>query len=246
MNSEIKIWEETGIVRANECSPDGIIHIYAMMQYLQDAAAKHAQALGFGFHDLGKKACYWVLANAKIYISGLPKWNAPFTVRTWPSGFNRLKATREFIGIDEGGKEFLRASSEWMIIGKDTGHPLNLRNIDLGLVKNGERIPDLVMDRLKPEQDLKGIGKITVPYSALDINGHVNNTEYVKWVFDALHMDGAGCIKFKTYQFVYMAEVFKGDTLEILIDPLAQNKQIGIVVKRMSDDKAVFMAKLVN
>ncbi|MCF8067814.1 MAG: hypothetical protein K9L30_04440 [Desulfobacterales bacterium] len=245
MNDENKIWKEIGTVRAHECMPDGKIHIYAMMQYLQDAAAKHAQSLGFGFDDLSNKACYWVLTNIKIQITDLPDWNTQFTIRTWPSGFNRLKATRNFLGYDAQGIEFLRAASEWMVIGKDTGRPLNLLELDLGLLKNGDRALDEGIKRLKPASDLKWIQKITVPYSALDVNGHVNNTEYVKWIFDALHAEKKIDRKVKTFQIAYIAEVFEGDELNIYIEnSVSKTMILNLVAKKTADDKPAFLARM--
>jgi len=243
MTDEYKIWDEVGVVRAHECRPSGKIQIHAMMQYLQDAAAKHAHALGFGFYDLEEKACYWVLANIKIYFQNLPDWNMALTVRTWPSGFNRLKATREFIGIDDKGKEFLRATSEWMIIGKDTGRPLNLVDLELGLVENGERVIDEELKRLRPGQNLTSVCPVTVLYSALDLNGHVNNTEYVKWIFDALHLHGIEPNEIDSFQISYVAEVFVEDKLVLFIED-SDRKNIEILGKREGDDKITFLAKI--
>ena len=39
--------------------------------------------------------------------------------------------------------------------------------------------------------------ELTVPEDAVDVNGHVNNLEYLRWMQDAaiLHSDSQGCTK---------------------------------------------------
>ena len=39
--------------------------------------------------------------------------------------------------------------------------------------------------------------ELTVPENAVDVNGHVNNLEYLRWMQDAaiLHSDSQGCTK---------------------------------------------------
>ncbi len=58
---------------------------------------------------------------------------------------------------------------------------------------------------------------ISVPFSALDFNGHVNNTEYVRWAFDGLHRCLGHAPPVHSVQVTYMAEVFEGDDIEVLV-----------------------------
>ena len=101
----MKVREEKFTVKSYECRPDGNIKTACLMQYLQEAAALHAEELGFGVDSLNKINCYWVLSNLRIEIDRLPKWNDEITVKTWPSGYNRVIATREFVGRDQNNCE---------------------------------------------------------------------------------------------------------------------------------------------
>ncbi len=70
--------------------------------------------------------------------------------------------------------------------------------------------------------------KLTVPDNALDINGHVNNIEYLRWMQDAavLHSDAQGCTKatieakatwvVRTHYIEYLRPAFAGEEIVVL------------------------------
>ena len=98
--------EDRFLVNTFDCRPDGLIKPNALLQYLQEAAARHADELGVGFTDLDRRDCFWVLANLRIEMADTPRWGDCLTIRTWPSGVTRLAATREFLGEGPDGRRF--------------------------------------------------------------------------------------------------------------------------------------------
>jgi acyl-ACP thioesterase len=200
-----------------DCQPDGRIRINALMQYLQEAAAGHAEQLGVGFGDLDQRGCLWVLVNLRVEVARTPRWGDPVIVTTWPSGSERLIASREFIGRDADGREFFRATSDWMILDRSSGRPKSLRRLDLGLPPAGPRVLATDLARLQPVEGYEKICTLRVPFSALDFNGHVNNTEYVRWALDAVHQRFPDLPEIRSVQITYTAEVFEGEEIELLV-----------------------------
>lgn len=209
--------EDRFIIRMYDCRPDGSIKVNALMQYLQEAAACHAEQLRAGFRDLDRLGCLWVLVNLRIEIARTPRWGDHMIVGTWPSGHTRVVASREFIGRDPDGAEFFRASSDWMILDKSGSRPKNLDRIDLDLPRSGPRAIASPPARLKPADEYARVCMFRVPFSALDFNGHVNNTEYVRWALDAIHQKLGGLPEIRLLQLTYMAEIFEGDEIELLV-----------------------------
>ena len=215
--------EERFTVRTYECGADGHIKIASLMQYLQEAAALHAEQLGFGFEKLDALDGYWVLSNIKVEIAPAsrwgdgPTWNEQVTVRTWPSGYGRLIATREFVGQGRDDGELFRAGSEWMVLDKQSGRPKNLFHLDLGLPKTGQKALPNELSRLEPQEDYRSVERVRVPYSSIDLNGHVNNTEYVRWGMDALSRAFKLRGNIRSVQATYLSEVFEGDELDLLV-----------------------------
>ena len=254
--------EEKFRIRTYECGVDGRIKIFSLMQYLQEIAALHAEQLGFGFDRLSEMNGYWVLSNIRIEISRLPGREDEITLRTWPSGYTRTIATREFVGKDQNGTELFHAGSEWMVLNKQTnrlknlslcrghpardsraGRPRHLFRLDLNLPKTGVKaLPDK-LNRLEPNSDYREVDVVRVPYSSIDLNGHVNNTEYVRWGIDALSRifkleDNIRCV-----QATYLSEVFEDDELDLLATSKTGG-QFGVLGRKSGIETNVFLMEV--
>ena len=231
--------EEKFIVRAYDCQTDGNLKIFSLMQYLQEIATFHAEELGFGISHLDKINCYWVLSNIKIEFTRLPKWKEEISIKTWPSGYSRLIATREFTGKDQDDNELFRAGSQWMILSKDNNKPQNLLNLDLDMPNNGIKVISEKMKRLESKNEYTLIEQMRVPYSSIDLNGHVNNTEYVQWGIDVLRKIHKPTGKILYFQATYLSELFEDDELNLFIGGI--NNRYCVLIKRMNTNENVFL-----
>jgi len=209
--------EETFRVRTFDCGADGSIHLFSLMQYLQETAVDHAEELGFGFACMSEMNAYWVLSNIRIEVARLPQRDECITIKTWPSGYTRTVATREFVGKDSNGGELFRAGSDWMVLNRKTNKLRNLFRLDLGLPKTDQKVLPGQLKRLESHGRYQSIERIRVSYSAIDLNGHVNNTEYVRWGIDALRRGFPFDKAVRSLQATYLSEVFEGDEIDIAV-----------------------------
>jgi len=239
----MKVREEKFTVKSYECRPDGNIKTACLMQHLQEAAALHAEELGFGVDSLNKINSYWVLSNLRIEINRLPKWNDEITVKTWPSGYNRLTATREFVAKDQNNCELFRASSQWMVLDKSSNRSKNLFNLDLSLPKTELKALSAKLKRLEPQDDYSQADHISVPYSSIDLNGHVNNTEYVRWGIDALRKAFKFEGNIRSMHATYLSEVFEADELDLLLSQ-NNNGHIYVLARRAGEDSNVLVMEI--
>jgi len=239
----MKAREEKFTVKTYECRPDGNIKMTSLMQCLQETAAQHAEQLGFGFGRLNKINSYWVLSNIRIEIDRLPKWNDEVNVKTWPSGYNRVIATREFVGRDQNGCELFRAGSQWMILDKSSSRPKNLFHLDLNLPKTGAKALSGKLVRLEPQDDYNRTDRISVPYSSIDLNGHVNNTEYVRWCIDALRKAFKFAGEIRSMHATYLSEVFEADELDLLLSH-SSNEHFHVLAKRSDGLNNVYVMEI--
>lgn len=235
--------ESVCTVRTYDCRADGKIRIASLMQHLQEAAALHAEQLGFGFESLSEMNSYWVLSNFRMEIERLPVWRDRVTIRTWPSGANRVIATREFVGKDQDDRELFRAGSEWMILDKQKNRPKNLYRLDLDLPKTGEKVLSKELARLQRREDYQEVDRVRVPYSSIDMNGHVNNTEYVRWGFDALRRTFKSERDVRCVQVSYLSEVFEGDELDVFVSSEAESR-FSILGRESNTDTDVYIMEV--
>jgi acyl-ACP thioesterase len=239
----MQIREEEFKIKTYDCHPNGKIKISTLMQYLQEIAADHAEQLGFGFKVLNQFKGYWVLSNIRIEIENLPSWNENIIICTWPSGHNRLLATREFVGKSKEGREILKASSEWMILDKESSRPKNLTSLHLPLPADGQKALQQKMKRLQPKSNYELKNRRYVPYSAIDLNGHVNNSEYVKWAIDVLKRDCSFSSDMKSIQATYLSEIFESDEIETYINEISST-EFSLLIKKSEQDINVFLMEV--
>ncbi|MGE5295459.1 MAG: acyl-[acyl-carrier-protein] thioesterase [Solirubrobacterales bacterium] len=225
--------EDRFSIRMVDCQPDGRVKASALMQYMQEAAACHAEQLGLGFHELEQRDCLWVLVNLRMEVTHTPRWGEGVIVTTWPSGHTRAIASREFIGRSPDGCEYFRAASDWMILDRQSSRPRNLDKLNFDLPQGGPKVLAVAPRRLQPAEGYAKACRLRVPFSALDFNGHVNNTEYVRWAVDAVHQQLGSLPEIRTMQITYLAEVFEGDEVEMLV--AVREGDIDVCARRLKD-----------
>ena len=67
-----RIWSDRLTVRHHECGPNAELKLNSLFDYLQDAAAKHADHLGVGFQFLAAHHILWILALMNLWIVRMP------------------------------------------------------------------------------------------------------------------------------------------------------------------------------
>jgi len=225
-------------VRSYESEVDGFMHPHSLMHHLQEITWRHAEALGFGMEWSMQRGCFWVLVNFRIEFRRIPAYGETFRLRTWPSGRNTIMAFRDYRGEDLQGKELFRATSDWMLLDSKSFRPMMLDDIEFNVDLPDERnIPG--MKRLKAEATMEEVGSIRVPYSSLDMNGHVNNTEYIRWGVDVVReLEREKPIR--SLHITYLSEVFMNQRL-LLYAVRMNNDRILVKGERESDRKTTFV-----
>lgn len=80
-------------------------------------------------------------------------------------------------------------------------------------------------------------------YSSLDANGHVNNTEYLRWSFDGLRSLGFDQNKVKSIRVAFLSEVFEGNTIK-LMDCDCEEDGFELIGLNETEGKAAFALKV--
>ena len=176
-------------VRYSEVNQFGIIKLQAIFDYLQQAAAEHANTLGVGMNNLYSKGMIWVLSKMSIKIMGSFTPEQKITVCTYPSGIEKLFFRREFeIHDTQSGEVLLQASSYWLLLDAKKLRPLR-RDVLNGSPLENPELPVFIPQFPSPPADLDAPEKIFdshVKFSQMDINQHMNNAQYANLAEDAI------------------------------------------------------------
>ena len=158
----------------------------ALAGYLQEAAGRSADALGFGLAHLQQLGATWVLARERVVLDRPIRWGDTLTVETWPSGLERLAALRDFV-LRRDGLEIGRALTTWFALDLATRKPLRPDRL---LPERFHAQPDHVLAVAEPP-----LPEVTSPeterrfqvrFADIDANQHVTNASYVAWALEAV------------------------------------------------------------
>jgi acyl-ACP thioesterase len=130
-----------------------------------------------------------------------------------------------------------------MVLDKRSNRPKNLLHLDLSLPKTGLKALSEKLVRLEPQDDYSEVDRISVPYSSIDINGHVNNTEYVRWGIDALRKAFKFDGNIRSMHATYLSEVFEADELNLLLSQ-NNNEHFYVLARRADEDSNVYVMEI--
>ncbi|MDR7130433.1 acyl-ACP thioesterase [Algoriphagus sp. 4150] len=198
-------------IRSYQVDPDGKLSLTALSNLFQEIAWRHADSADFG-RNLQEQNLSWILARMDIACENLPSWGDSIKVYTAGRGVDKLFAFREFLVTNPEGDLLARGMSSWVLMNVQSKRILRPENA---------LPPELFDPKEKPERQPKKIilqgqlvksEKLKVRYSDLDLNNHVNNTSYVRWVENILRESGYNTLPFLIN---YLAECVMGDELDI-------------------------------
>lgn len=206
------IWHETFTVRSFDVDGRGILTPLALLAWMLEAAGRHAVALGWGIHQLHQRGMTWMLSRLRLAVASLPSWGETVSLRTWPSGIDRLFALRELELLGGDGRVLAHATSAWLLLDLGTRRPLRpgpelaaLAEVTPGPREHGaaEALPELAA--------ASGASTFLARAFDLDINGHVTAATLARWVLESLPAPTLMGSRLQSLDLDFRAEVMLGD-----------------------------------
>lgn len=211
----IAVWNESFEIKSYHVDFQQNLKPSVMMQFFQEIASNHAEALGGGYDALITRDLFWALSRLKVEITRMPRWGESILIETWPCGNEGLLFRRDFIVYDKEKQVIIRGASGWLLVAASTLRPQrpSLLGIDLPL-NNGKRSLDTFPDRL-PTQTSKIAFRKTVAYNEIDQNLHVNNTRYLDWATDCFQINHYQSHTLSEFSLEFLAETHWNDEIEL-------------------------------
>jgi acyl-ACP thioesterase len=184
--------------------------------FFQEAAINHAEALGVGRDALVKTGQIWVLSRLSVVWDRRPKWREALTVRSWPRGWEKLFALRDYDIRDAAGVPVVRGRGCWIILDLEKRRPLRPQALMESMPLNqGLDAMEGLPPSLESRGDLRRAGERRARYSDVDYNGHVNNARYVQWIQDLMEPEALENCGRARLDINYLGEVRPGQAVEL-------------------------------
>jgi medium-chain acyl-[acyl-carrier-protein] hydrolase len=239
-----RVWREELLVKSYDVDCTGRLNLQSLLSYFQEIAGNHATHLGVGYEDLRQRGLFWVLSRIKIRISRMPAWSEVISLATWPKGVDKLFALRDFRMLDVHNNTLVTATTAWLLLDRERNRPqrMDVLPVDIYDFEADHAISD-VLDKLKHEYVLAPHHERRIMVSDLDVNYHVNNAEYVKWIIDSFDIDQMRTRAIHSIQVNYLDEAVFGDTVALWTGGKDDSYYVeGVAMSRASK---VFQAKLI-
>lgn len=202
------------------CDSADVMHTWAAVRLCQEVSEYHANKLGVGFNSLIDNNLAWVIVRSYYELLRRPRAFEPVELNTWARGNDGLFAFRDYSMFDAEGKELLRGTSYWTLIDYTQRRAVRLKDhIQAYTVVDECATERQSLDRLRvaPFADEDRAFSMTTRHSMIDHTNHVNNSEYIKWIFDALHEQGFDETRPFSVELNFQHETKPGDTVAVYV-----------------------------
>ena len=217
---DTNVWREDYRIRSYEVDCRNRLSILSMFSFMQEAASRHAAALGVSIQQLLAENYTWLLSRLKIKIAAYPGWNDQIQVNTWPSGTQQLFALRDFKMNDIENQTIAAAISAWLVIDLEKRRPVRIAPFVERLKPiEGSHILDDRLDKLPALSNPVHEKSFVVRYSDLDINQHVNNVKFVEWVVEGVPAATLNASAPSELEINFLAEAFHEDQILATCSP---------------------------
>lgn len=227
---------QTFRVHSYDTDPAGRLAPSALCAYLQEAAGRHAHALGVGMEGLLAQGRAWMLHRLRVEMESWPAAQDEIAVLTWPTRFSAAVAERAFRVTDAAGADLARAVSRWAVVDLRARKAVRLteaiRGLPVGAAPGVELGP---APELPGDAPALGEARLSVGRADIDVVGHANNSRYVEWALEAVPDDWMKAHTLSAFEIAFRREARRGDlilTRSVRIDDLRLGHEL-----RASDER---------
>jgi len=221
-------------VKSYHSDLNGKLTLYSLFHFLQECAWDNARINNFGFEYLEKENAYWVLSRVLVQLDEYPEWKDEISIKTWPKGTDGFFALRDFL-IYKNDKIIGRAATSWLILDRTSKRPKKLDNFNF-IHENfhNESAIDRKPEKISFDSALSQIDSRKVYSSDMDVNKHVNNATYVKWIMDSV-LSQHEKSEIKEFEINFMAELLLNDPFVVSSTEISNNTKFVVLTGAVSN-----------
>lgn len=159
----------------------------------------------------------WIITDYDIEVVRLPRFAEEITIETEALSYNRLFCYRRFTIYDEAGQELIHMMVTFVLMDRDSR---KVHAVEPDIVAPYQSEFDKKLIRGPKYESLEEpISKdYHVRFYDLDMNGHVNNSKYLDWIFEVMGADFLTRYIPKKINLKYVKEVRPGGVITSAVE----------------------------
>ncbi|MBQ3706698.1 MAG: hypothetical protein II889_02215, partial [Clostridia bacterium] len=187
------------------------LRLSRLFTFLQEASIAHTTELGMGREKTLDRGLLWIVTLQQADIARLPVYDERVRLFSWPGDTMHLLFPRYYRMEDGNGETIVKASAIWALMDCKTRRVVFPE--EYGVEIAGERTGAEPALPSAPKPPKNGeTERFAVPYSYVDLNGHMNNTRYFDLAEDCVGAAAEGR-ELHAVATEYKAEARMGDRL---------------------------------
>ncbi len=198
-------------ILSSDTDANRTLRLSRLMTMLQEASIAHTTALGMGREMTLDRGLLWIVTLQQAKITRLPVYDETIRLRSWPGKMMHLLFPRYYRIEDKKGNVLVEASALWALMDEKTRRVVfpELWGVKIRGVHTGKEIPLPAAPKMPAAAET---GAFTVPFSFVDLNGHMNNTRYFDLAADRMPQE-LRTRPISGVQAEYAKEAKEGDTI---------------------------------
>ncbi|TYJ43617.1 hypothetical protein E1A91_A03G165400v1 [Gossypium mustelinum] len=192
-------YRQTVVVRSYEVGPYKTATLESLLNLFQETALNHVWMSGLlsnGFgatHGMVRNNLIWVVSRMQVQVDHYPIWGEVLEIDTWVGASGKNGMRRDWLIRSQAtGITYARATSTWVMMNEKTRRlskmPEEVRDeispwfVDKRAIN--EDVPEKIV---KLDDNARYVNSDLKPKrSDLDMNHHVNNVKYVRWMLETI------------------------------------------------------------
>ena len=209
----MSVYEKALRIRSSDVDMHRRLRTSVLFGLMQEAVIAHTEQLGMGREKTLDRGILWIVTLQSAEILRMPEYDEDIVLRSWPGPTMHLLFPRYCSVETARGEPLIRASALWTLIGVENRKLVFPESCGVaieGVVTGGEQ-PLPAAPVPLPCTDMRDFD---VPFSYVDLNGHMNNTRYFDLAEDCIPCAAEGRT-LKAVSTEFSREVCFGDHLTL-------------------------------
>lgn len=227
-------------VRAADCDRFNDASLPFFFSAIQEMGGAHAHLKGLSIEQMQKDPGWtWIVTRSHVVFHRIPHWFDDVDMVSWPQKAYHLNCPRAVEGYVDG-ELYFEAMTHWILMDIRRQRPLRPSEIADRLPAPDEKdhFKDPALPKLPKWDDFEKveIRPVYVPhphYYDIDINKHVNNIIYVRWLAEALGEEFMDNYRPAVMDVSWISQTYAHDRIHVETAYLEKSEEKISVVQRI-------------
>ncbi|MBQ8162829.1 MAG: hypothetical protein IJZ93_00475 [Clostridia bacterium] len=178
-------WTEKYDVKFHETDANEVVSVSQTFKYIQETAMRQMRGINQSYEYLFEHKKAFILSAIRLEMYAPIYAYDKIEAKTWASEGRGYTYPR-YYEIERDGETVCKATSTWALVDTETKKLLPVGSIDTSKypIEEPVKTEHTARIRIPSALPLALVGEYTVKYSDIDLNGHMNNTNYANFLCD--------------------------------------------------------------